>query len=121
LVAFEAPHRLLASLADLAETLGDRQAAACRELTKLHEEVARGRISDLLALFRERSPRGEFTLVVAPPDEAPALRATPSQDLAGLASRLREQGVRSKEAVQRMIDEAGVSRRDAYQAWLNSA
>ena len=75
LVAFEAPHRLLAALADLEEVLGDRQAAAARELTKLHEEVVRGPISQLRAVFRERPPRGEFTLVIAPGRRTPSWRS----------------------------------------------
>lgn len=64
LVLFEAPHRLLASLQALRETLGDRQAAACRELTKTFEEFVRGRLSELQAHFSAHAPRGEFTLVV---------------------------------------------------------
>jgi len=69
LVAFEAPHRLMAALVDLREILGDRVAAAARELTKLHEEVVRGRLSELGAHFDATPPRGEFTLVVGPPEE----------------------------------------------------
>ncbi len=62
LVAFESPHRLRQSLPILSEELGDRRVAVCRELTKLHEEVFRGRLSEALAHFQE--PRGEFTLVI---------------------------------------------------------
>ena len=62
LVAFETPHRLRDSLADMLDTLGDRRITALREATKLHEETFRGAISDCLAHFQE--PRGEFTLVV---------------------------------------------------------
>jgi 16S rRNA (cytidine1402-2'-O)-methyltransferase len=72
LVFFEAPSRLAASLADLAEILGDRPAAVARELTKLHEEVRRGRLADLAAHYRESgAPRGEVVVVVAPPQPAP--------------------------------------------------
>ena len=65
LVFLEAPHRLLASLGDLLHTLGDRQAAVARELTKLHEEIFRGEISAARRHFQDQEPRGEFTLVVA--------------------------------------------------------
>ena len=65
LIFYEAPHRLLAALADLLEILGDRPAAAARELTKKHEEIVRGSLQDLLNRFQEQEPRGEFTLVVA--------------------------------------------------------
>ena len=64
-VFLEAPHRLLDSLQDMLDVLGDRQMAAARELTKLHEEIFRGRISEALKYFLEHTPRGEFTLVVA--------------------------------------------------------
>jgi 16S rRNA (cytidine1402-2'-O)-methyltransferase len=63
LVAFESPHRLVASLADAAAVLGDRPMAAARELTKKFEEIIRGTISELLDRFRQEAPRGEFTLV----------------------------------------------------------
>lgn len=71
LVAFEAPHRLRASLQDLLEILGDRPMAVARELTKVHEEVRRGTIREMMAHFARHEPRGEFTLVVAgAPSEA---------------------------------------------------
>ena len=64
LVAFEAPHRLRESLADIEDVLGDRPLAVCRELTKLHEEVWRGSVAGARAYFHEVDPRGEFTLVI---------------------------------------------------------
>lgn len=65
LIAFESPHRLLASLADAEVALGDRPMAAARELTKTFEEFVRGTISEVRAHFASRGPRGEFTLVFA--------------------------------------------------------
>jgi 16S rRNA (cytidine1402-2'-O)-methyltransferase len=65
LVAYEAPHRLLDTLAELAELFGERPMAACCELTKLYEETRRGTPAALLAHFQEHPPRGEFTLVIA--------------------------------------------------------
>lgn len=66
LVVFESPHRLLASLADAVAELGDRPAAIARELTKLHEEVLRGRLSELAAALAARPAlKGEFVLVIA--------------------------------------------------------
>ena len=64
LVAYEAPHRLLDTLADLGDVFGERPMAVTCELTKLYEEVKRGTAADLLAHFREQRPRGEFTLVI---------------------------------------------------------
>jgi 16S rRNA (cytidine1402-2'-O)-methyltransferase len=62
IVAFESPHRLLPTLKDLMEILGDRRIAVARELTKIHEEVFRGRVSEAIGHFIQ--PRGEFTLVI---------------------------------------------------------
>ena len=64
LIFLETPHRLLASLSDLLQVLGDRDAAVARELTKLHEEIFRGKLSQALAYFTANPPRGEFTLVI---------------------------------------------------------
>jgi 16S rRNA (cytidine1402-2'-O)-methyltransferase len=122
LVAFEAPHRLLAALADLEEVLGDRQAAAARELTKLHEEVVRGAVSELRAVFQERPPRGEFTLVIGPgPGDSQAEDATRAEHLPELARRLRAEGMTGKDAVRHMMEATGAGRREAYQAWLQTA
>ena len=117
IVALESPHRLPASLADLLEVLGDRRIAVCRELTKLHEEVFRGRISEALAHFCE--PRGEFTLVIqgataqedTPPDEE-AIR----QEL----RQLRQQGLGARRAVDEVALRFGLPRRQAYRLWLQT-
>ena len=69
LVFFESPHRIVVSLEDAMESLGDRPAAVGRELTKLHEEVLRGQISEIHAELANRpSLKGEFTVVVGPPE-----------------------------------------------------
>ncbi|MBT9165789.1 MAG: Ribosomal RNA small subunit methyltransferase I [Chloroflexi bacterium] len=62
IVAFETPHRLRSALGDLGEVLGERRLAVCREMTKLHEEIFRGTVSQAIEHFAE--PRGEFTLVI---------------------------------------------------------
>lgn len=65
IVAFESPHRIVRSLEDLLATLGDRPVALARELTKIHEEVLRGRVSDVLSVLRRRaSIKGEITMVI---------------------------------------------------------
>lgn len=65
LVIFESPHRVLKTLADLLEILGDRQAAAAREISKLHEQFVRGSLAEIGKHFADTKPRGEFVLVVA--------------------------------------------------------
>ena len=87
LVLLEAPHRLGETLADLAELLGARPAAVARELTKLHEEVRRDSLDALARHYAEAgAPKGEVTLVIAPPDEA----AAPALDAEALLARALE-------------------------------
>jgi 16S rRNA (cytidine1402-2'-O)-methyltransferase len=71
LIFLETPHRLLESLSDLLAQLGDRPIAVARELTKLHEEIYRGKLSETITHFTVQPPRGEFTLVVAGNTAAP--------------------------------------------------
>lgn len=64
IILYEAPHRLIRTLSDLFEVLGDRTMAVCREMTKKFEEVLRGSISDTIRVFSHRKPRGEFVLII---------------------------------------------------------
>ncbi len=116
LVIFEAPHRIVAALADAAAVLGDRSAVACRELSKLHEEIVRGRLGELHAHWTERAPRGEFTLVVEgagrgrpAPWDASAVRAA-------LSAR-RAEGVGRRDAARAVAAAAGWAARDVYRLW----
>jgi len=116
LVAFEAPHRLLSSLTDLKEVLGDRRMAIARELTKLHEEVWRGSVSQALAHFEENPPRGEFTLVIEGAKEE-RVRWDEKRVKEALGKLLAE-GVARKEAVQTVAELAGWPKREVYKVAL---
>jgi len=112
LVFFEAPHRLRATLTDAVAILGgDRRCAVCRELTKRHEEVWRGTLAQALSEWRDRRPRGEFTLVVAgasapaPWDEAQVRSALTA---------LLAQGVSRSEAARRVARQSGWTRSEVY-------
>ncbi len=116
IIAFEAPHRLTATLKDILDTLGDRRIAVCRELTKLHEEVFRGTVSEAAARFQE--PIGEFTLVVEGSlGQQGGLTPAIEEEL----RRLYEEGFSAKDAMSQMVKASGVSRRELYQAWLKLA
>jgi 16S rRNA (cytidine1402-2'-O)-methyltransferase len=116
LVAFETPHRLSASLTDFLTALGDRQIAVCRELTKLHEEVFRGTVSESIGHFSE--PRGEFTLVIeGNSDQAVQPSA---EETKALLDQLRKAGIGAKEAVARASEGSGLSRREVYRLWLET-
>jgi len=113
IVVLESPHRLPPALNDILAVLGDRKVAVCRELTKLHEEVFRGRISQAIAHFTE--PRGEFTLVIeGKQEEKPQL--TP--DIEKKLQALRRSGIAAKEAIASLAGETGLSRKELYRVWL---
>jgi 16S rRNA (cytidine1402-2'-O)-methyltransferase len=112
LVFFESPHRLRAALEDVAEVFGDRPLAICRELTKVFEEVFRGTAAAALGHFM--SPRGEFTIVLAPPEDS----QQPDEEAAITElHRLKRAGVRAAEASAEVARRTGVPRRRLYETW----
>ncbi len=114
LVFFESTPRLAASLADMAETFGDRPAAVARELTKLHEEIRRGRLADLADHYRDAGPpRGEAVIVVGPPERMEPDRG----EIDGLLrAALAELGVR--DAAAKLAAETGLPRGELYRRAL---
>jgi 16S rRNA (cytidine1402-2'-O)-methyltransferase len=115
LVFFETGPRVAATLADLAAGLGSREAALCRELTKLHEEVRRGDLETLARTYAAGGElRGEIVLVIAPP----AAQEQPSADDAETLLRQALARVSLKDAVGEVALATGLSRRDLYQRAL---
>lgn len=118
LVFFVPPHRAQATVEDLLEGLGDRPAALARELTKLHEEVIRGRLGELLERLRATPARGELVLVLG--GAVGEHRAEPQpEELAARARALMEGGTERKEALTRVAKELGVRRRKVFDALLD--
>ena len=117
MVFHEAPHRLRSALADMAEVLGDRPVALCRELTKLHEETARTTLAQAAAYYAANEPRGEYVLVVAgrPRQYLPQLTLEEGVER---VLRLREGGMKMKDAVRQVADDTGLSRNELYNAAL---
>ena len=120
MILYEAPHRLRATLADLAEALGDRRITLCRELTKLHEETRRTTLSEALARYTENDPKGEFVLVLAG-RERPAERAVTLEEGVDMVLSRREKGERMKDAVRQVASDTGLGRNELYQAALRAA
>ena len=114
IVVLESPHRVLATLKDMLLILGDRGIAVSRELTKVHEEVFRGRISQAIEHFT--APRGEFTLVI----EGRREKNKPSltEDIERQLGQMRLSGVAAKEAIAIMASGTGLSKKELYRAWL---
>ena len=118
MVFYETPHRIRGSLADMRETLGDRQALVGRELTKVHEELLRGTLCQLARELDEAAPRGEFVIVVAGCDNAPlvdedALRAE--------IARLLEAGRTPSDVAKLVAETHPVAKRDVYKLVLEAA
>ena len=122
IVLFEAPHRLRATLADIADALNDPPIAVCRELTKLHEEVWRGMASAALDHFTE--PRGEFTIVIGPvslDDHSQSLSEEERLETARLAlAERRAAGKRGRDAVAEVVASTGLPRRAVYALWVET-
>lgn len=113
-VAYEAPHRLLAALNAIAEVVPHAQVAICRELTKVHEEIFRGTAAEARNHFTE--PRGEFTLVIGP--STPPDPTVTDEELASALGKLEAGGLSAREAVSRVTLEHGVGRNRAYRVWV---
>ena len=115
MVIFEAPHRVQATLADLAEVFGgERPAALCRELTKTYENVRRGTLAELLAEAIAEPPRGEITLVIGGAPERLA-QGNPVEWAAQVEARVRS-GQERRRAITDVARENCVPRREVYQA-----
>ena len=116
LVFYEAPHRIAHALADAREILGERDAAVARELTKLHEEVARGRLSELAERFApDGSARGEMVLIID--RDVIEVEGETSQATASVAERvaaLEAEGLDHRAALKRAARELGLTRDEAY-------
>ncbi|HEY0693519.1 MAG TPA: 16S rRNA (cytidine(1402)-2'-O)-methyltransferase [Kribbella sp.] len=116
MVFFEAPHRLAASLADMAEAFGaDRRTAVCRELTKTYEEVKRGGAAEL-AEWAAEGVRGEITVVVTGAD--PSARELGPAELAAEVAADEEAGTPRKEAISDVAKRYGIPKRTVYDAVL---
>src|SRR6266581_3007155 len=112
LIFYESPNRLAASLADMAEILGDREAVVARELTKIYEELVRGPLSRVAEKFKEGKVRGEVVILVAPAAEQEEIdRPSVSFILQGL---LASGDISLKDAVKRVALETGLPRGEVY-------
>jgi 16S rRNA (cytidine1402-2'-O)-methyltransferase len=116
MVFFESRHRLAAALNDMAQAFGaDRRAAVCRELTKTHEEIKRGVLSELVAWAQEKDPRGEITIVVAGFTESGSGAATLA-DAVAYVRQLEDDGSSRKDAIARAARDLRLVKREVYQA-----
>ena len=119
MIFYEAPHKLLNTLEDMAKTFGeDRPISLCRELTKLHEEVIRTTLGGAIELYSQQAPRGEYVLVLsgAPEEEKTELTA---EDAAGYVAKLMEGGMSRKDAIKQTAKDLNLPKNVVYDAALN--
>ena len=121
MIFYEAPHKLVSTLEDMAEVFGqDRPISLCRELTKLHEEVVRTTLGDAIAKYTENGPKGEFVLVVA--GAAPVEKETASEtDAAQYLARLMAQGVSRKDAIKQTAKDLNLPKNVVYDIALKES
>ena len=119
MIFYEAPHKLVSTLEDLAETFGsDRKISLCRELTKLHEEVVRTTLGEAIAKYTENGPKGEFVLVVD--GVAPVEKEVPTAEDAGeMVKRLMTEGLSRKDAIKQTAKALDLPKNVVYNAALN--
>ena len=119
MVFYEAPHKLLATLEDMASIFGaDRPISLCRELTKLHEEVVRTTLGEAITKYTETPPKGEFVLVVAGAPAEEKEKATPA-DAAARVAQLMEEGLSRKDAIKQTAKELDLPKNVVYDAALS--
>ena len=121
MIFYEAPHKLLTTLADMAEVFGgERPLSLCRELTKLHEEVVRTTLAEALERYTQAPPKGEFVLIVA--GAKPEEKEIPSEtDAAARLAELTAQGLSRKDAVKQTAKELGLSKNAVYEIALKDS
>ena len=118
MIFYEAPHKLVTTLEDMAEAFGgDRSISLCRELTKLHEEVVRTMLAEAVAKYTENPPKGEFVLVVAgAPAEEKEIAS--EEDAAAHVAALMAQGLSRKDAIKQTAKDLDLPKNVVYDAAL---
>ena len=115
LIFYEAPHKLVSTLADLLQTLGNRRIALARELTKVHEEVIRTDLAGALKHFEQNTPKGEFVLIIEGA-QPPKARTYTVPEAAAIAKDLAAGGLRLADACKQAAKQTGLKKGDIYKA-----
>lgn len=118
MVFYEAPHKLLATLKDMQEILGDRKIAIVRELTKIHESVFRTPLSEAVKFYSENTPRGEFVLILSGKDKEREEKLSLEQAIS-LAKTLMKNGESASVAAKQAALAAGVKKSEIYKAIID--
>ena len=124
IILYEAPHRLVRTLSELLENLGDRRISVCRELTKTHETVFRTTVSEALSYYETEEPRGECVLVIEGKNrmeiQQEQERSWKAVSIEEHMKRYLDGGTDKKEAMKLVAKDRGMKKRDVYQYLLNA-
>ena len=124
IILYEAPHRLVRTLSELLENLGDRRISVCRELTKTHETVFRTTVSEALSYYETEEPRGECVLVIEGKNrmeiQQEQERSWEAVSIEEHMKRYLDSGMDKKEAMKLVAKDRGMKKRDVYQYLLNA-
>lgn len=117
MIFYEAPHKLCRTLEDLYAALGERKISVCRELTKLHEQVISGTITDAIEHFKQNAPRGEFVLIIEGKTQSDTKTYT-LEDAVNMAKALQLEGLSASAAAREAASVTGIKKGDIYKFML---
>ena len=114
LIFYEAPHKLVYTLEDMLEAFGDRRIALCRELTKIHEEVLRGTISEMIEYYKDKSPKGEYVLIIEGAKEEEQQEEITLEKACEMAQNLIDNGRKASDACKEIAKLTGFAKSEIY-------
>lgn len=114
LIFYEAPHKLVSTLNDMLEYLGDRKISLCRELTKIYEEVIRTTVSGAIEYYKNKTPKGEYALIIEGYNEEAALEEITIEEAAEQAQKLISEGMKAVDACKETAKATGFKKSDIY-------
>lgn len=114
LIFYEAPHKLVSTLTDMLEYFGDRKISLCRELTKIYEEVIRTTISGAIEYYKDKTPKGEYALIIEGYSEEAALAEITIEEAVLQAQKLISEGMKAVDACKETAKATGFKKSDIY-------
>lgn len=117
MIFYEAPHKLIKTLADMYETFGDRNIAIVREITKIHETVMRTSFSEAIEFYKSNEPRGEYVLIIEGAKEE--IVSYTLEDAVTLAKKLMQEGLSASAAAKEAATITNIKKSDIYKQMLN--
>lgn len=118
-IIYEAPHKLINTLNDILNNLGDRKIVLARELTKIHEEFIRGNVTEIINLFKDKEPKGEFIILIE------GIKIKEENNLNNLSLEehykyYEDQGLEKKEIIKKIAKDRNVNKNEIYQKFIKN-